>query len=99
MQQMTLRVPEELVDRVRRAAAGRRVSVNDYVKTVLDAATNPDFAGSEASRLRERLERAGLLVSPGPPRRRPAEDLLRKARTEAGTGTPLSDIVSRDRGE
>jgi len=71
--------------------------MNDYVTAVLDAATNPRLAATEAERLRERLDRAGLLAESGGPRRRPSAEETRKARKRAGTGTLLSDLVSDDR--
>ena len=45
---MTWRAPADLIERVRRAARRQRRSMNDYVTAVLDAATNPRLAGSEA---------------------------------------------------
>lgn len=71
--------------------------MNEFLTLVLDAATNPDLAGSDAERVRERLARAGLLAAPGVPRSRPAPDEVARARAAAGRGTPLSDMVSQDR--
>ncbi len=71
--------------------------MNDYLTHVLDAATNPDLAGSEASRLRERLERAGLLVPEQEPRDRPSKDAVDQARQAAGSGTALADLVAEER--
>jgi hypothetical protein len=71
--------------------------MNDYVTAVLDAATDPSLAGSEAERLRERLDRAGLLVPTGDPRRRPQAREVARARAAAGAGTPLSRLVSEGR--
>ena len=71
--------------------------MNDYVTAVLDAATDPALAGSEAERLRERLARAGLLVDPGPPRVRPSPEAVRKAGAAAASGTSLAEIVSQGR--
>lgn len=71
--------------------------MNEFPTLVLDAATNPDLAGSDAERARERLARAGLLAAPGILRSRPTPDEVAQAREAAGRGTPLSDIVSRDR--
>jgi hypothetical protein len=72
--------------------------MNDYITRVLDVATSPDAMDSEEVRLRARLERAGLLVAPMRwdeivPTRADVE----VARREAGSGTALSDLVSRDR--
>jgi hypothetical protein len=97
MAQMTWRAKDELYQRVRRAAEQQGRSVNDYVTTVLDVATNPDTAGTESERLRERLANAGLLVPPGPPRRRPSPDKLTRARSAASQGTPLSELVAASR--
>jgi hypothetical protein len=97
MEQMTWRAPADLIERVRRAAQRQRRSMNDYVTAVLDAATNPSLAGSEADRLRERLDQAGLLAEPGKPRRRPSRDETERARGRAGRGTALADLISQDR--
>jgi len=71
--------------------------MNDYVSAVLDAATDPDLAGDEATALRERLARAGLLAPAEPPRTRPARSELEVARARASGGTPLSALVEQDR--
>jgi hypothetical protein len=97
MEQMTWRAPADLIERVRRAAQRQRRSMNDYVTAVLDAATNPSLAGSEAERLRERLDQAGLLADPGRRRRRPERDRTAGARRRAGAGTELSQLISEDR--
>jgi hypothetical protein len=97
MEQMTWRAPADLIERVRRAARRQHRSMNDYVTAVLDAATNPRLAGSEAERLRERLDQAGLLAEPGERRRRPPHQEAAGARRRAGAGTALSQLVSEDR--
>lgn len=84
--------------RVRSAAQREHRSLNDYVSLVLDAATNPDLAGSTAERLRERLAAAGLLAEPGGVRRRPPSAAVSAARTAAGKGKRLSEIVVESRG-
>lgn len=94
---MTWRAPTDLIERVRHAAQRQRRSMNDYVTAVLDAATNPSLAGSEAERLLERLDQAGLLAEPGEPRRRPPCEETASARRRAGRGTALSELVSEDR--
>ena len=50
MQQLTWRAADELVERVRLAARHEGRSMNDYISAVLDAATNPDSAASDARR-------------------------------------------------
>jgi hypothetical protein len=97
MEQMTWRAPADLIERVRRAAQRQQRSMNDYVTAVLDAATNPRLAGEEAERLRERLDLAGLLAEPGEHRSRPPREDAANARRRAGTGTPLSQLVSEGR--
>jgi hypothetical protein len=97
MGQMTWRSSDELLARVRRAAEGQGRSMNDYVSAVLDAATNPDLAGSESEQLRQRLDKAGLLAPAGRPRPRPSPQKVAAARAAAGRGTPLSDLVHEDR--
>lgn len=97
MAQLTWRAPDELVERVRLEARRSGRSMNDYVTQVLDAATNPDLAGGEAGRLRERLAQAGLLSDEGEPRERPDDDAVARARRAAGAGTALSDLVADGR--
>jgi hypothetical protein len=97
MGQMTWRAPDDLIERVRRAAQRQRRSMNDYVTAVLDAATNPSLAGGEAGRLRERLDQAGLLAEPGEPRSRPPREEAARARGRASRGTALSELVGEDR--
>lgn len=94
---MTWRSHDELHERVRRAAAQHGRSMNEFVTLVLDAATNPELAGSDAERLRERLDQAGILVPAGPPRWRPDPDRVEAARARAGMGTALSQLVSEGR--
>ena len=97
MAQLTWRPSDELLSRVRAAAAESGRSVNDYVNSVLDAATNPALAGSDVERLRQRLQQAGLLAPPGRPRTRPPADAVESARAHAGRGKPLSEIVAESR--
>jgi hypothetical protein len=97
MAQVTWRVPDELAERVREAARTLGLSVNEYLTRLARAAVDPELAGDGVARTRERLARAGLLVAPGPPRRRPVADAVAAARAEAGGGTPLSDLVVSDR--
>ncbi|MGH9000465.1 MAG: transcriptional regulator [Acidimicrobiia bacterium] len=97
MGQMTWRGSDELIERVRRSARRQGRSMNDYVSAVLDAATNPDLAGDEAVRLRERLARAGVLAPAGGQRRRPPKAQLSRARAAARGGVPLSQLVDDGR--
>lgn len=71
--------------------------MNEYLTYVLNAATEPGPAGDEATRLRERPTRAGLLAPGGAPGRRPDPDAFERARVAATQGTPLSDIVAQER--
>jgi hypothetical protein len=99
MAQMTWRTTEELLDRVRAQAEQRGRSLNEWVTTVLAAASDPDLAGTDADRVRERLARAGLLEQPAevPTGRRPPRARLESARAAAGHRTPLSDLVADSR--
>jgi hypothetical protein len=97
MTEVSWRASGELVERVRIAAKQRGRSVNDFMTSVLDAATNPYLAGSEAERVRERIAAAGLLVEPRPRSSRPDPAQVAAARGRAGQGTPLSDIVAAGR--
>jgi uncharacterized protein (DUF1778 family) len=102
MAQLTIRADEEVVDRIRSAARAEGKSVNRFVTDVLSAATDPDHAGSDAERTRERLRRAGLLDElgdPPPGLRRPDPAELAKARRAASQGTPLSDLIVAERRE
>jgi hypothetical protein len=98
MAQLTIRTTDELVEQIKRVAAGEGRSMNEWVVFVLRSAVDPDLAGSEAERVRERLRRAGLLSEwnePPPPPPDPA--LLAKARRRAAKGTSLSDLVIEGR--
>lgn len=97
MSQVTWRASEQLIERVRRAAARQGRSLNDYLTRLAEAAVNPDLAGSDVERLRERLARAGLLVEAGPRRKRPERSAVLAARRRAGEGTPLSEFVKEGR--
>jgi uncharacterized protein (DUF1778 family) len=99
VRQLTLRVPEELAEQLKGAARDHEDSVNSYAVKVLSAAVDPDYAGDEITGLRERLGRAGLLLSPErlPAAKRPSARALSRARAAAGRGKPLSDFVTEDR--
>jgi hypothetical protein len=97
MAQLTLRVEEALARRLKAVAGERGESVNAYASSVLAAAVDPDTAGTEVERLRERLARAGLVAASATRGRHPPEVELARARSAAGTGRELSDLVSEDR--
>jgi len=98
MAQMTWRTTDELLERVRRQAEQRGRSLNEWVSAVLDAATNPETAGSDAERIRERLADAGLLADAELPSPTPTDPTrLAAARAAAGQGTPLAEFVAEGR--
>lgn len=98
MQQITVRAEDELIERVRMSARAARRSMNEFVTTVLDAATNPELAGDEAERLRSRLSLAGLLAdAPTARHSRPDKRSIAAARRRAAQGTPLSEFVRAQR--
>lgn len=97
MRQVTLRLPDDLLDHLKQAAEARGQSVNAWVSAVLAAAVDPELAGDEAEQVRSRLARAGLLAQFPRPAQRPDEARLARARSAAGRGRPLSDLVSEDR--
>ncbi|MEM9608396.1 MAG: toxin-antitoxin system HicB family antitoxin [Actinomycetota bacterium] len=99
MGQITVRADDELVDRVKAAAADVGRSMNEWIVQVLDTATDPDLEGDETTRLREKLRQAGLLYEP-PLRgeRRPIDpDRLAAARQAMSGGVPLSKLVIEGR--
>jgi len=101
MAQLTIRAHDDLVERLKAAAQEAGRSMNAHIVVILDAATDPERAGSEAERIRERLRRADLLI-PAPAdrdRRRPPADpeAVAAAGRRAARGTPLSELVVADR--
>ncbi len=100
MAQMTIRLDDELADQVKTYADGMGRSVNSWVTAVLRTAIDPEFADTAAERTRGRLARAGLLAPPARPLALAPPDTakLTTARRAAGTGTPLAEIVSDERG-
>ena len=95
---MTWRVSDQLLEQVRRQAQQHGRSLNDWVTTVMSAASDPAHASGEAAQLRERLARAGLLEMPSgeaPPR--PDAERVAAARARAGAGRPLSETVAEQR--
>jgi len=98
MPQLTLRIDERLAGDLKTHAAKAGRSVNSWASQVLQAAVDPDLAGTDAQRTRERLARAGLLVTPpARERRRPDAKRLARARRAAGRGMSLSALVLEDR--
>ncbi len=98
MAQITIRANDDLVQRIKREAAEVGRSMNDYVTSVLDAATDPNLAGTSAERLRERLRVAGLLTTPSRMSgQRPSAAAVAAAASRAATGRPVSDFVSDGR--
>lgn len=95
---MTWRVPDHILDQVRRQAERHGRSLNDWVTTVMAAASDPSYAADEAQQVRERLARAGLLELPAGDRpRRPPARRVEAARARAGSGRPLSELVAEQR--
>ena len=98
MAQLTIRGSDELISRVKSSAAEVGRSMNDYVTSILDAATNPDLADSASEQLRERLARAGLLVTPAClPGQRPSRNAIAEAGARAARGKPVSEFVAQGR--
>jgi len=98
MPQLTLRIDERLAGDLKTHAAKAGRSVNSWASQVLQAAVDPDLAGTDAQRTRERLARAGLLVTPpARERRRPDAKRLARARRAAGRGMSLSALVLEGR--
>lgn len=97
MAQITLRIGDELARDLKRVAAEQGHSVNAFATTVLTAAVDPDSAGDDVERIRERLARAGLLAG-GAGGERPADEDVAAAAREAAHGTPLSELVTEGRG-
>lgn len=98
MAQLTIRAPEDLVARTRLAAAAAGQSMNEYVVVLLDAATDPDLAGSQAERIRQRLAQAGLLEPlPTDTGGRPSPEALRQAGRRAASGRTLAELVQEGR--
>ncbi|WP_419945466.1 transcriptional regulator [Candidatus Poriferisodalis sp.] len=98
MQQITWRADDELVARVKAGAQTLRVSMNEYLTRLAQAATDPALSSNEIEEIRARLRLAGLLsdfeagdVVP------PDDEAVAAARQRAGQGTPLSELVRANR--
>lgn len=100
--QITIRASADFVFRVKQAAAAEGKSMNEYVTHLIHVAIDPSHATTEDERVVARLRAAGIYSEPsdwGPPVEPPDPELVARAREAAGRGTPLSELVSRDRGD
>lgn len=70
------------------------VSMNEFLSRVLALATDSDESDPMAVRLRSRLRAAGMLAEGTASHPRPDADAVARARKAAGSGTPLSEVVS-----
>jgi hypothetical protein len=96
--QLTLRIDERLARHLKQVAADRGLSVNAFAEQALSAAVDPDAAGSEVERHRERLARAGLLAPFEPvEHERPSREDYEAARRELAKGKPLSEYIIEER--
>ena len=75
--------------------------MNEYVEHLIEVAVDPSHATTEDERLVARLRAAGIYSEPSEwaPVEPPDPALVAKAREAMGRGTPLSELVSQDRGE
>lgn len=97
MAQITLRISEELARALKAAAAASGRSLNAWATSILAAVIDPEHADGDAERVRERLQRAGLLSDPRARGARPKRSDVARARRAAGRGKPLSDLVTDGR--
>jgi len=95
MAQFSLRIPDELAEDLKADARRQKLSVNGYITHILSSVSDPNYGGTEAERVRERLRRAGLLeeLSDELEVERPAGEDFERARASAGKGKSLSDYV------
>lgn len=100
MAQLTIRLQDSLAREIKAEADSRGRSVNGWIVAVLQAALDPELEDSQLARTRARLARAGLLAeSPGRVKAtRPDPGRVVAAREAAGSGTPLSKLVTDGRG-
>lgn len=94
MAQITWRAPDSLVERVQLLARAEGISMNEFLSRVLTLATDSDENDPLAVRLRDRLRAAGMLADGVPPGVRPSAEAVTRARSAAGRGTPVSEVVS-----
>lgn len=74
--------------------------MNEWANLVFRAATDPDAAGSDIERIRERLRLAGVLAERDPlPGRIPGPTRVRDAGRRSVAGRSLADYVAEDRDE
>jgi plasmid stability protein len=97
MAQLSLRLPDELAAQVRSHAARAGRSTNAWIALVLAAAVDPELAGDDVERTRERLARAGLLAPPARAAGRPDPRRVERARRAAAGGRELGAIVADER--
>jgi hypothetical protein len=96
--QLTIRLPADLVLRVKEVAASEGRSTNAYVTHLIEIAVDPSHATTEDERLVARLRAAGLLSENwGPPVERPDPKVVAAARKRARRGRPAHEYVSMDR--
>lgn len=99
MHTLTVRLDDELADAVKDTARREGCSINAWVAHALRSATDPEYAEGDAEQLRARFRRAGLLAEWEPPADpRPSPEAFAAASRAASRGTPLSQLVSEDRG-
>lgn len=99
MGQVTWRASDELIAQVKAVAASEGRSLNEFLTHLTTAVVDPDTADGEMASLRERLARAGLLVTPTPVAARPDPIAVAEARRELGrSGVLASELVSEGRG-
>ena len=98
MQQITWRADDELVARIKMSAQDQRISMNEYLTRIAQAATDPSLSSNAIEEIRSRLRLAGLLSDfEARDMVRPDEDAVAAARRRAGQGTPLSELVRANR--
>lgn len=98
MAQLSIRASDDLVRRVKPSATRVGCSMSDYITALLDVATDRERADTTAELVRERLGRAGLLVTrPACPLGDPSPDAIAAAGARAATGRALCEFVADGR--